>query len=236
MDGTLILWDLYNGQSLQKWTLAASNGITAVAWCLVHKDQPTDTFIIGTSAGSVAAYRKVQVLFFSISFLCFLLIHGAQLNYDYVNSTQAFIGPVEDIAFDNHHNRLAIVGDGRLKLYNCTETRKSSTFHSTGLNDYSTPTDTLGLLHETVPRNDIARNACFYANGSSVFVTYLESQHLQVNDLLCHSLLTSYYVELATPSRPGPSSLTETLTPECTSRYPAPFLAFKSIASEAMRP
>lgn len=138
----MIIWDLVTGRSLQTFKLTASQGITAGVWCPIYASQPVEAFAIADAVGRVTVYRKL----------------GA--NYDYAGALDAFTDPVEGMAYDRRHRRLALVGDGCLKLFNLNAAYD------------------LVLLHSTTPRQCTARSTGFYADGACVFICYLETQHI----------------------------------------------------------
>ncbi|TEB39415.1 WD40 repeat-like protein [Coprinellus micaceus] len=142
-EGTVIIWDLRTGRSLQRFNLSTSQGISAAIWCPVYPNEPAEAFAIGEATGRVTIYRRLQAT-----------------NYDYASTLEAFTGPVEDIAYDPRHRRLAMAGDGCLKLF--------------GLNGAYT----MSFIHSTTPREQIARSTGFYSDGACVFVCFLEAQHI----------------------------------------------------------
>ncbi|KAJ3535354.1 hypothetical protein NMY22_g6528 [Coprinellus aureogranulatus] len=142
-DGTVIIWDLQTGRSLQTFKLATSHGITAAVWCSRPPPLPVEAFAIGEAVGRVTIYRK------------------SMTNYDYASQVDAFTdAAVEDMAYDSHHQRIAVVGAGCLKLFNISATYSFS------------------LIRGTVPRTATARSTSFYAGGDCIFVCYLEAQHI----------------------------------------------------------
>ncbi|TEB38596.1 WD40 repeat-like protein [Coprinellus micaceus] len=142
-DGSVIVWDLETGRSLQTFTLAASEGISAAVWCSIDRREPTEAFAIGEAMGKVTVYRKPKAS-----------------NYDYASAIEPFTGPIECLAYDPRHRRLAMAGDGCLKIFGMDGT-------------YS-----LSFIHGTVPRQQVARSTGFYADGACVFIGYLESKHM----------------------------------------------------------
>lgn len=60
-DGSVVVWDLETGRSLQTFALAASEGISAAVWCPNDCGEPTEAFAVGETVGKVTVYRRLKV-------------------------------------------------------------------------------------------------------------------------------------------------------------------------------
>ncbi|KAJ3526424.1 hypothetical protein NMY22_g10168 [Coprinellus aureogranulatus] len=139
---------------------------TTIVWD-IRTGKSLQTFALGTSHGITAAAwcpfsscDPAQAFAIGEAGGQVTIYRKETINYDYASSIQVFAEVVEDIAYDTQHKRFAVVGAGCLKVFDLSATYTTS------------------LVHATAPRTATARCTGFYDDGASVFVCYLESQHI----------------------------------------------------------
>lgn len=147
-DSRVVVWSLTSGEMIQEIVSPAAGYISAITWIDVD-DRGETTFAFGASDGNVQIYERTNDALF-----------------EFCSTTIGHSGPVESLAWDPVHHRLASAGDGRPHVWSFT------------------PDKTLVSITSKLDKQPyVARTVHFYDNGASILVSYLES-----GEIFCYSI------------------------------------------------
>ncbi|KLO04592.1 WD40 repeat-like protein, partial [Schizopora paradoxa] len=141
----VLLWNLATGERVQTISCPFNGAISAVIWVQLRESNDL-CFVFGCADGSLHLYRR----------------YGSKTTFEFVFVIgEAHQGPVEDLAFDALHHRVASVGGGHPQVWKLS---------SQGILD--------PLVQSPPQSNKIARNISFFEGGCNVLVSYLESHEI----------------------------------------------------------
>lgn len=116
-DALVVVWNLDTGTHLQDISCPFNGPITAAVWLPSAQGSAT-AFSFGCADGSIHAYvqhhNQVSLI---CSYVTRLIFQCEQDDYTFASFTSAHGGPIEDLAFDLTHRRLASVGHGSLQVW-----------------------------------------------------------------------------------------------------------------------
>lgn len=114
----VVLWDLETGVQLQEISCTFNGPITVAVWLPAVQGSAT-AFAFGCADGSIHVYvqHPQQVSLFVGRAVGLANPSYGQENYTFSSFTSAHGGPVEDLAFELTHRRLASVGHGSLQIW-----------------------------------------------------------------------------------------------------------------------
>lgn len=126
LDGLLVLWDISVNDPLQEISCIFNGPITVAAWIPTERGNAS-AFAFGCADGSIHIYaqlaREVNICrSHSVGTHTDII---QQSTFTLASITNAHDGPVEDMAFDNTHRRLASIGHGTLQIWTLKDDRKS---------------------------------------------------------------------------------------------------------------
>ncbi|KAG1843889.1 hypothetical protein F4604DRAFT_1596475, partial [Suillus subluteus] len=102
--------------------------------------------------------------------------------FKFCSTTIGHSGPVESLAWDPVHHRLASAGDGRPHVWNFTPDSSLSNHQYLCCIDFVLET-LISITSKLNKQLYVARMVHFYNNGASLLVTYLES-----GEIFCYSI------------------------------------------------
>ncbi|KAG1863244.1 WD40-repeat-containing domain protein [Suillus subalutaceus] len=140
--------------------LTGGNDSRVVVWNLTSGEMIQE--IISPAAGYISAITWVTDN-----------VHSCQALFKFHSTTIGHSGPVESLAWDPVHHRLASAGDGRPHVWNFM------------------PDKTLTSITSKLDKQPyVAHTVHFYDNGASLLVSYLESSEMYMYHNNCDFTLT----------------------------------------------
>ena len=118
-DALLVLWNADTGEQIQEISCPFNGPITSIVW-LPMQQGAAQAFAFGCSDGSLQVYAQInqQVSCSSVrDIINSTKYYLWQPLYSLTSYTSAHEGPIEDIAFEQTHHRLASVGHGALQVW-----------------------------------------------------------------------------------------------------------------------
>ncbi|KLO04860.1 WD40 repeat-like protein, partial [Schizopora paradoxa] len=152
-DACVLLWNLATGERVQTISCPFNGAISAVIWVQLRESNDL-CFVFGCADGSLHLYRR----------------HGSKTTFEFVFVFgEAHQGPIEDLAFDALHHRVASVGGGHPQVWKLSSQGALSSLSSRVLDP----------LVQFPPQSErIARSIAFFEGGCNVLVSYLESHEI----------------------------------------------------------
>ncbi|TDL24059.1 WD40 repeat-like protein, partial [Rickenella mellea] len=148
-DAKLVVWNLGTGEDIQHISCVVNGAVGAVAW--ITFGTVDSAFVFGCADGTLHVYRR-----------------QCDSQFQFCTTSIAHSGPVEGIAFDRTHRKVATVGGGGPQVWNVS---------ITGL---------LTPVVQTPPHQRfVPRGVEFCDNGASIVVCYLESHDMYV---ICYAI------------------------------------------------
>ncbi|KLO04195.1 WD40 repeat-like protein, partial [Schizopora paradoxa] len=142
----VLLWNLATGERVQTISCPFNGAISAVIWVQLRESNDL-CFVFGCADGSLHLYRR----------------YGSKTTFEFVFVIgEAHQGPVEDLAFDALHHRVASVGGGHPQVWKLS---------SQGALKFVS-------LIQTMEKGPIARNVCFSQRGAELLIFFLESHEV----------------------------------------------------------
>ncbi|KLO04090.1 WD40 repeat-like protein [Schizopora paradoxa] len=142
-DAWLFLWDVKTGEIIQKLSTPFHGAIGAVVWAPRERDSMA--FVIGCADGSIHLYQEQL---------------NTRVPFQFVSVVES-PGPIEDLAYDQAHQRVASVGGGALQVWKISDVGSL------------TP-----VKEDPVHKSVVAKNVTFIDDGASVVAFYLESHEI----------------------------------------------------------
>ncbi|KLO04551.1 WD40 repeat-like protein [Schizopora paradoxa] len=142
-DAWLFLWDVKSGEVIQKLSTPFNGAIGAVVWAPRERDSMA--FVLGCADGSILLYQEQQ---------------NSRGPFQFVSVVES-PGPIEGLAYDQAHQRIASVGGGALQVWKISDVGSL-----------------VPIKEDPVQKPVVAKNVTFIDDGASVVVFYLESHEI----------------------------------------------------------